>query len=164
MSKILRAILGALLALGCAPVLAATQTTTFTVTATVSSACTISATTLAFGAYAPAAALPTNGTSTVTTTCTLLAPYNIGLNAGTAAGATVAARQMTGTPTADLLTYSLYRDPAHSLVWGNTIGTDTVALVGTGLAQATTVNGQIPALQNVSVGSYSDTITATVTF
>jgi spore coat protein U-like protein len=162
MSKILRTGLGALLALGCAPVLAATQTTTFTVTATVSAACTISATDLAFGTYSPTAALPTDASSTVTTTCTLDGPYSIGLNAGTGAGATVAARNMTsGTNT---LTYSLYQDAAHQVVWGNTIGTDTVALVGTGLAQNTTVFGRIPALQNVAVGSYTDTITATVTF
>lgn len=162
MSKILRAGLGALLALGCAPVLAATATTTFTVTATVAAACTISATDLAFGAYIPAAALPTDGSSTVTTTCTLAAPYNIGLNAGTGAGATVAARKMTSG--ANLLTYSLFQDAARLVVWGNTIGTDTVALVGTGLAVPTTVFGRIPALQNVAVGSYTDTITATVTF
>jgi spore coat protein U-like protein len=163
MSKILRAGLGALLAFGCAPVLAATSTTTFTVTATVESACTISATNLAFGVYVPATATAKDGTSTVTTTCTLLAPYNIGLNAGVGSGATVAARIMTG-PSANLLTYSLYRDAAHLLVWGDTIGTDTVPLVGTGLAVPTTVFGQIPALQNKAVGSYIDTITATVTF
>jgi len=162
MSKILRAVLGALLALGCAPVLAATQTTTFNVTATVAAACTISATDLAFGTYSPAAALPTDASSTVTTTCTLAAPYNIGLNAGTGAGATVAARKMTSG--ANLLTYSLYQDAARLVVWGNTIGTDTVALVGTGLAVPTTVFGRIPALQNVPVGGYADLITATVTF
>ena len=98
----------------------------------------------------------------MTTTCTLAAPYNIGLNAGTGTGATVAARKMTSG--ANLLTYSLFQDAAHLVVWGNTIGTDTVALVGTGLAAATTVYGRIPALQNVPVGSYTDTITATVTF
>jgi spore coat protein U-like protein len=98
----------------------------------------------------------------VTTTCTLAAPYNIGLNAGTGAGATVAARKMTSG--ANLLTYSLFQDAARLVVWGNTIGTDTVALVGTGLAVPTTVFGRIPALQNVAVGSYTDTITATVTF
>lgn len=162
MRKILRAGLAALLAFGCAPVLAATDTTTFTVTATVAAACTISATNLAFGTYSTAAALPTDGSSTVTTTCTLAAPYDIGLDAGTGTGATVAARKMTSG--ANLLTYSLYQDATHLVVWGNTIGTDTVALVGTGLAQGTTVFGQIPALQNVAVGGYTDTITATVTF
>ncbi|MGH8522964.1 MAG: Csu type fimbrial protein [Gammaproteobacteria bacterium] len=162
MRKILRAGLVALLALGCAPVLAAIDTTTFTVTATVAAACTISATNLAFGTYSTAAALPTDASSTVTTTCTLTAPYNIGLNAGTGAGATVAARKMTSG--ANLLTYSLFQDAAHLTVWGNTIGTDTVLLVGTGVAAVTTVHGRIPALQNVPVGGYADTITATVTF
>lgn len=162
MSKILRAGLGALLALGCAAVLGGTATTTFTVTATVAAACTISATDLAFGTYSPAAALPTDASSTVTTTCTLAAPYNIGLNAGTGAGATVAARKMTSG--ANTLTYSLFQDVARLVVWGNTIGTDTVVGVGTGLAVGTPVHGRIPALQNVAVGGYADTITATVTF
>ena len=144
--------------------LAAVETTTFNVTATVAAACTVSATDLAFGAYVPAAALSDDASSTVTTNCTLTVPYNIGLDAGIGTGATIPLRQMTGSPTADLLTYSLYRDAAHALVWGNTIGTNTVALVGTGLAVPTTVFGRIPALQNVSVGTYTDTITATVTF
>ncbi|MGH8865300.1 MAG: Csu type fimbrial protein [Burkholderiales bacterium] len=162
MSKILRAGLGALLGLACAPVLAGTATTTFTVTATVAAACTISATNLAFGTYSETAAPPTDGSSTVTTTCTKAAAYDIGLNAGGGTGATVAARKMTSG--ANLLTYSLFQDAARAVVWGNTIGTDTVALVGTGLTVPTTVFGRIPALQNVAVGSYTDTITATVTF
>jgi spore coat protein U-like protein len=45
-----------------------------------------------------------------------------------------------------------------------TIGTDTVPLTGNGAAQVETVYGQIPAGQFVAPGSYSDTITATVTY
>lgn len=163
MSKILRAGLGALLALGCTPVLAASpQTTTFTVTANVVAGCTITAATLDFGAYVPTATSDTDASSTVTTNCTLTVPYNIGLNVGAGAGATVAARKMTSG--ANTLTYSLFRDAGHLLVWGDTIGTDTVAPVGFGLAVPTTVFGRIPASQNAAVGSYTDTITATLTF
>jgi hypothetical protein len=55
--------------------------------------CTISATGLSFGAYT-GTALP--GTSTITVTCTGGTTYNVGLNPGTATGATVTTRKMTG--------------------------------------------------------------------
>jgi spore coat protein U-like protein len=48
--------------------------------------------------------------------------------------------------------------------WGNTVGTDTVAGTGNGAAQALTVYGQIAAGLYVTPGSYTDTITATVTY
>lgn len=142
---------------------AATATATFQVDATVVSSCSVSATNHSFGNYDPLAALPTTGTSTVTVQCTLLTPYNIALNPGAGTGATVTARKMTKGGS-DTLTYSLYRDVAHALVWGETIGTDTLAFVGTGLAEPHLVYGQIPARQNVNPGSYTDTITVTVNF
>jgi spore coat protein U-like protein len=80
-----------------------------------------------------------------------------------ATGATVTARSMTG-PASALLSYQLFRDSGHSLNWGVTIGTDTVSVTGNGSAQVQTVYGQIPAGQFVAPGSYSDTITATVTY
>lgn len=141
---------------------AAQTTTTFDVTATVGSACTVAATNLAFGTYNPLNPTATTGTTTVTVQCTLLSAYTIGLNAGTGAGATVAVRKMT--KSADTLNYSLYQDAAHSLVWGETSGTDTVAGVGTGLGIPTIVYGQIPALQNVNTGAYADTITVSVNY
>lgn len=141
---------------------AAVATTTFQVTATVGSACTVTAADLAFGAYNPLSPTPTTATTTVTVQCTLLSAYTIGLSAGTGSGATVAMRKMT--KGADTLNYSLYQDVAHLLVWGETIGTNTVAGVGTGLAIPTTVYGQIPASQSVATGAYADTITVSVNY
>jgi spore coat protein U-like protein len=152
------------LALVSAASVASTTTTTFNVTATVISSCSVSASDLAFGNYNPLTALATTGTTTITVTCSLLAPYNIGLAVGTN-GSSVTARKMKITGGgSDLLNYSLFRDAAHLLNWGNTVGTDTLALVGTGLPVGSTVYGNIAAQQNVSVGSYADTITVTVTF
>jgi spore coat protein U-like protein len=141
---------------------AATSTTTFQVSANVASSCSASATNLAFGNYDPLAVLPTAGTSTVTVQCTLLTNYTIGLSAGTGAGATVTTRKMT--KGADTLNYSLYQDAAHLLVWGNTLGTDTISGVGTGLAIPHTVYGRIPTAQNVNTGAYLDTITVTINY
>lgn len=100
-------------------------------------------------------------------TCTNTTPYNVGLSAGGATGATVTARKMTGTTglaTGVLLGYGLFTDSGHVTNWGNTIGTDTVTGTGSGAAQALTVYGEIPASELVAPGSYSDTITATVSY
>jgi len=137
-----------------------TVTTTFGVSATVQATCLVSATALAFGTYTGVVA---NSTSTVSVTCTNTTPYNVGLSAGLATGATVTARKMTG-PASALLNYAMFSDSARSVNWGQTIGTDTVAGTGNGSAQAITVYGQAAAGQYVAPGAYADTITATVTY
>lgn len=135
-------------------------TTSFTVTAIIQATCTVSATTMAFGSYSGALL---NSTSTISATCTNLTPYNIGLSAGLATGATVTTRKMTG-PSGSLLNYNLFSDSGRTINWGNTVGTDTVAKTGTGAAQALTVYGQTTAGQYVRPGSYTDTITVTLTY
>jgi spore coat protein U-like protein len=148
------------LGFGATSAIAATATTTFGVSATVQATCLVSATPLAFGTYTGVVA---NSTSTVSVTCTNTTPYNIGFSAGLATGATVTTRKMTG-PAAALLSYAMFSDAARTLNWGGTIGTDTVAGVGNGSAQALTVYGQTAAGQYVAPGAYADTITATITY
>ena len=137
-----------------------TATTTFGIGATVQSTCLVSATAMSFGTYSGSVA---NASSTVSVTCSNTTTYNVGLNPGTASGATVTTRQMTG-PSSALLNYSLFSDSSRSVNWGSTIGTDTVSGTGNGSSQSITVYGQVPAAQYVTPGAYSDTITATVTY
>jgi spore coat protein U-like protein len=139
---------------------AATATSTFLVTATIQATCTISAGALAFGTYTGVAA---TGVSTVAVTCTNTTSYNVGLNAGTASGATVTTRKMTG-PASALLAYSLYSDTGRSVNWGQTIGTDTVTGTGSGSNQNLTVYGAVAAGQYLAPGSYSDSVIATITY
>lgn len=142
---------------------AATATNTFQVTATVNSACSVTATNLAFGVYDPSAAA-NDKTSTVTVTCTLATPYDIGLNAGEA-GADVTTRQMKESVLPDLINYDLFSDPSRTVNWGNTVGVDTVNVASAlGTPEVHTVYGRIPAGQYVTAGSYSDTISVTVTY
>lgn len=136
-----------------------TDTTQFTLTVVVEPACTISANPLNFGNYSGAVV---NSTTTLSVTCTSSTPYDVGLNAGTASGATVTNRMMTG-PGGALLDYSLYSNSAHSTNWGNSTGS-WVAGTGTGSAQTLTVYGQIPANQHTVSGTYTDTIIATVNY
>ncbi len=137
-----------------------TATVNFNISAKGSSSCAISAGPLAFPNYTGSLI---NATSTISVTCTSGTPYNVGLNAGTATGATVTKRSMTG-PAGVLLSYKLFSNSAYTVNWGNTVGTDTVAGSGTGLAKSLTVYGQIPGAQSAPLGNYTDTIIATITY
>src|SRR5947209_15357512 len=148
-SSSLRSLLGGSIAIigmaaASVPAVASTATTTFNVTATVQATCLISASNLGFGTYSGSAIATT---TTMSVTCTNGTTYNVGLNAGTASGATVSTRQMGGTVAGSLLNYGLFQDSGHATNWGNTVGTDTVAGTGNGAAQSLTVFGQIPATQ-----------------
>jgi len=151
------AVLGiVMLGLVSAPAQAGTATATFAVTATVQATCSVTATPMAFGTYIPTAA--STSTSTVSVTCTNGTPATFLLNAGTATGATVTNRSMVSG--AVLLGYGLYSDAAHTANFGAT----ATAVNGTGSAVVTTVYGQVPAGQYVAPNTYTDTITATVSY
>ncbi|MGA2906346.1 MAG: spore coat U domain-containing protein [Terracidiphilus sp.] len=136
-----------------------TVTAQFSVTATIVKDCTVSATNLPFGNYTGAVK---TATTRVSVTCTSGTAYTVGLSAGLATGATVTTRQMQNGST--LLNYGLFTDSGHTTNWGNTSATNWVSGTGSGSAQAITVYGQIPAAQYVKPGSYTDTITVSVTY
>jgi spore coat protein U-like protein len=143
---------------------ATTATTTFTVQITITNACTIvSATNMNFGSVGVISAAGVAATSTITMQCTTSAPYTLGLSAGTGTGATVTNRLMTSAAT-NTVGYSLYQDVAHSILWGVTIGTNTLAGVGTGASQPWTVYGFVPSQTTPAAGTYNDTVTLTVTY
>jgi spore coat protein U-like protein len=141
----------------------ATQVTSnFSVQLTMTTSCVInSASALNFGSQGVLVA-DVDNTSTLQVQCTNTTPYNIGLDIGTGIGATVAARKMTSG--SNTINYSLYQDSARSVLWGNTVGTDTVAGVGSGIAQSYTVYGRVPAQSTPGAGAYADKITVTVTY
>lgn len=153
------AILG-FLALGLAstPAAAATASTTFNVNATVSATCTISPKSLEFGTYD---GTQVQKTTTLSVTCTNTTGYNVGFNAGNNSTDVTTRKMASGS---SLLSYSLFSDANYKTNWGNTVKTDTVSGTGDGSAHDLTVYGQIPAGQYVTPGSYTDTITATITY
>lgn len=147
----------------CAAALGGTATSSFAVSATVQSACTVSASALAFGTYLASSATPTDTTSTLTVTCTNGLTYTVALDGGTNT-ATVNARAMT-LGGAHNLTYALYTSSAHTTIWGDgTLSTATMAGTGIGSAQSLTVYGRIPAAQFQNSGSYTDTVNVTVSY
>ena len=143
---------------------AGTATGTFTVQATISSACLVSATTLNFGAYSPASVTALTAASTVSVNCTSGSPYTTALNVGSGGGSFGTRAMLNGVSSLD---FNLYRDAAYSQVWGDGTGsTFTVAGTGSGLLVSNniTVYGQVPISQDKPVGTYTSLITVTVSY
>ena len=158
-------------ALGAGGVFAATATTTFTVTAAVSANCTISAAAIVFPSYDPVVANATTAATTtgsVTITCTKGSGPTIGLNAGANGGAVAGVTRAMANGT-NHLGYELFQPaaaPGNGGVWSD-IGGANPLNAGVSPSKASrsfTIQAQIPAGQDVAVGSYSDTITATVNY
>ncbi|WP_295813717.1 spore coat U domain-containing protein [uncultured Nitratireductor sp.] len=145
------------------PASAATATGSMNVQIQIVAECLVtSATDLDFGSEG-IIATDIDQTSTISVRCTDGTPYNVGLGAGGGAGATVTNRLMTG-PASATIGYALYRDAARTLNWGETVGTDTVAGTGNGDVQPITVYGRVPAQTTPGTGTYTDTVTITVTY
>lgn len=162
--KVSKSVMAAIVAASLLPLaaMATTSTSTFQVSATVSSSCSMTTSNLSFGTYDPLAVLATAATTSVSVTCNLLTPYTVALDGGSTA-ASISARAMTD-GSGHNLPYQLYSDATHLTVFGDGTTGSTVAGTGTGLAVGTTVYGQIAAGQSVPNGSYADTITVTLTF
>jgi len=127
---------------------------------------------LAFGNYNPTTATPTDNTTVINVVGTVTGlgilvslSYSIGLSAG--AGGTIADRRLAG-PSGGSLPYNLYTTNARTVVWGAAGASDSydalASLGGTSVSRNYTVYGRIPVGQYVPPGSYSNTITVTVTY
>ena len=146
---------------------AATATGNFQVSATVVSACTVSAATLNFGSSIDptTSAVPVDATTSMSVTCTNTTPYTVALNAGANAGgaSNFSARAMKNGTHA--LGYQLYADALRSTVWGDGTNTSsTLPGVGIGSSQSVTLYGRLPSLTGAVPGTYTDTVTVTVTY
>jgi spore coat protein U domain-containing protein, fimbrial subunit CupE1/2/3/6 len=125
------------------------QTARIRVTANVLDFCSVSATDMAFGTYSGSVI---NVTSSILVGCTNRTDYRVGLNAGTAVGATTLNRSLTG-PNGALLNYRLAQNRSHSENWGNRRG-DSVEGTGNGREQILTVYGELLAGQTAPSGNY----------
>jgi len=142
---------------------AATETTSFTVTATVTDVCqSLTAANIDFGSYNPLSASNTDASGNIQVTCTDNTSYSISLSAG--GSGTYNTRQLNDGG-ANNLSYNLYTNSAYSTIWGDGSGsTSTVNETGIGSVTSTTVYARLPGSQSTPNGSYYDTINVTVTY
>ena len=124
--------------------------------------CTIATGGVAFGVYDVFSASPVDSAGSVTYQCTLGASIVVQLGTGSAGAFNPRTMRRSGEP----LNYNLYRDAARTQVWGNgTSGTSTHTDFVTILFPVVVpVYARIFAGQNVTVGSYSDSVVATIVF
>ena len=122
------------------------------------SACTLNVVGVIFGSYDTLSGTAVDSTGNIGVTCDLATPYTIALSPGSGS---YASRAMTSGAT--VLNYNLYTDATRLIVWGDGSGGSS-PVVGLGANNNHTVYGRIPGSQNVPVGTYTDTITVTLTF
>jgi spore coat protein U-like protein len=128
--------------------------------------CKITTTPVNFGVYDVFTGSVLDSTGTIEVSCNdpekKAMPVTISISSGSAG--TFNPRKMRGTTGTETLNYYLFTSPSGGSIWGDgTNGSATVSSVVTKASTfATTVYARIPAGQNVGVGTYSDTLTATV--
>ena len=121
---------------------------------------------MSFGTYDPintnaSAPLQQSGTFQIQCTNGLTATILMGQGLNAGSGSTDAAPIRNMTNGTSMLNYQLYTTGARSTVWDNASG---VSQLTTGQTQTLTVYGSVPAGQNVTSGSYSDTVVITVNY
>jgi spore coat protein U-like protein len=134
--------------------------------------CTVTATPLAFGNFAPLSGTVLDVTSTITVTCVcpvlcLGIDYTVAVSTG--GSGTFSPRQMSGgVPT---LPYNGYIAAARTTIWGDGTGSTgtqrrcrLAGAIGGTWVEPITFYGRIPVSMAAIPGSYSDTLNVTVTY
>ncbi|AMO95742.1 spore Coat Protein U domain protein [Collimonas fungivorans] len=130
--------------------------------------CTVATTGIVFPAYASPGSTNSDSTGDIAVTCSALVlglgSYTISVSTG---AGTYANRKLTSG--ANFLNYNMFTDTARSIVWGDgTAGTQTVSDSYVILVAPTTRHytsyGRVPGSQNKPAGTYTDTVTVTVTY
>jgi spore coat protein U-like protein len=149
------------------PAMAGTATSNLDISATVPESCTITAEPIAFGDYDPIvdhAEEPLTATGTLNVKCTSGTIANILLGQGTNASSS----SSDSSPDRRLknggayLNYSITND-GNSNNWGNTNATG-LGTIGSGNSETFAFSLTIPPGQSALVGTYTDTVVATVSY
>ncbi|EQM69958.1 spore coat U domain-containing protein [Pseudomonas solani] len=155
----------------CPSIHAASKSATIGIAAEVLPACSAGSTvpatlgqfgTLDFGTHFNLAAqvtvVGTAGAGALRVNCLTSTPYRVLISAG--GSGNVNARRMTG-PSAAQVSYNLYTSATYATVWDNSIG---VTGTGNGQDQLLPVYGRVPVQAAPLSGTYTDTVTVTVSW
>ncbi len=127
--------------------------------------CTVSTAPADFGSYNVLLAGATDTQSSITVDCNETPPANVTISIGPSPNSGgFDPRQMKLSGGGEFINYNLYTDSGRTKIWGDGSGstftvTKKVFKRGPWIA---TVYGRIPPGQDVSIGSYSETLTVTI--
>ncbi len=141
--------------------------TCFAFLGTVEAACLVTAPALSFGFYDGLSGAPATTSGNAVITCNDAPPPTVTLELGpSAVSGGFFPRQMRHDGGSDRLSYNFFVDPGGAAVFGDgTGGTQTRSdKVLKNKPWTVTIYGRIPAGQDVSAGTYSDTLTITINF
>ncbi len=125
--------------------------------------CTVTTTAASFGSYDIFASAPLDTTGNINVICDPSIVYTVKLDAGQNANGSYQPRKMRSSAGGSALNYNLYLDSAYTQVWGDGTGaTFTRSGIGTGGIDHFPIYGQVPARQNVTPDTYSDSVTVLV--
>ena len=142
----------------------ATAKGTLSVSASAIASCSIVNGTLPFGNVAATGSTTVvNATGTFSVICTNGSAYTLSMDKG-ANGSSISNREMKVTAGTATMSYQIYQDSGHTIVFGDGTTGSTLAGTGNGLAQVITVYGQIPSQNVGTTGLYTDTVNITVTY
>lgn len=148
---------------GLGSLLTSTTTAPFTVQASLQPSCLLNVTQNVNFGTAAAIGANIDSAGSLNVQCSAGTTYRVAISAGNGAGATTAQRRMTG-PGATTVSYGLYRDPARSQTWGDSIDIDTMSGTGNGGAGVLSVYGRVPPQINPGAGLFSDTVIVTLSY
>jgi len=146
------------------PALAGSTTASLDIGATVDAVCSMTSSPLNIGTYDATTDSDTTATGSISYSCSDgTTTASIALDKGTTTGGTISQRLMAGTGSnTDTLEYNIYQDSSHATLWGDgstgTVETDNNA------SDTISYYVKVPDHQYVAADSYSDSVTATLTF
>lgn len=128
--------------------------------------CSVSGGVISFGNYDVFSSQNTDTSGTINVSCSGAAITAVTLALNSGMNGTISQRKMQAAGSQTAMLYNLYVDPGCTTIWGDGTGS-SITVSGNVPNNGTTpftVYGRVFASQDLSVGSYTDNVTITVTF
>jgi spore coat protein U-like protein len=130
--------------------------------------CNVTSTPVNFSTYDVFSPIPSDSAGSLTITCNNpdKKPFPVTITISTGNAGIFTPRKMSQTAGPDRMNYNLFIDPSRTAIWGDGTGsTSTVTeIVTRDITLNETIYGRVQAQQNLRVGTYSDTLTVTVSW
>jgi spore coat protein U-like protein len=130
--------------------------------------CNVATTPVNFNTYDVFSSVPNDSNGSISITCNNpeQKPFSVLITISSGNAGVFTPRQMRHATGLDRMNYNLFIDPSRTAIWGDGTGSTSAVteIVTRSIALNETIYGRVPTQQNLRVGTYSDTLTVTVTW